>query len=824
MRLKLGLSVSFTAMMLAANLVAAGSASAQENAPLDANSAAVPFAAPVAAASKAAAAPAQVQAEADIASGSRLNRLNSDARQLRFEGETGSRVWPVYVTDQQARGRARLRLSYTNAVSVMPEASKIQVYLNDNLVAENQISASSDMGVIDADVAAGVLESGYNAFRIVVHQRHRVDCSMSATYELWTQVDAATTGISFPAYPQETQTETTELAAVPPDATGSTLIRAILPPEANAAQIDRMMMAVQLVALRGGYGRPVVEVAEKSNDFSGISVYIGTRDELAARGFAKEADATDGLMLRGGGVSGHYDLFITGATDTEVAASLDKLLAAARADVPVGSSSGVQALINQHGFRISGDMDKTFKQLGLSDQEFNGRVFRSGFDLQMPSDFYPADYGKMVLKIDAGYAAGLSPGSQVLVRVNDQDVASLSLPKPGGDVFRKKQVNVPLGTMRPGTNHIELEAQLSNPGDAKCDVQDTLDAPKRFMLLEKSELQMPPIARIAHFPNLSATALDGFPFSTSGAPTRLYMPKHDAPTISAAATFIVRAAGNGRRLIQVSTVFNRNDIHDNSAIIVGAINDLPGDMVDFLGVDPAALKSSWSRAALEKASIALDPGELADGATAAKTLAGKGENPNSPAVRQKAALQKQAQPKIADSDLYSQWSGEVKTVSWNWTTPAFIDGGIRAIKTIVSNTLATFRTSDDAYAPDSKSRVVIAQHRGPNGGGKTWTLITAPNSELLARTMRDFTAPSVWNQMDGAITTYDPKNNVVYAIQPEVDGYFIKTAPLNPANLRLVTAGWLSNNVVFYALGFLVLALGLGITTNIVVRRSGTQH
>ena len=78
--------------------------------------------------------------------------------------------------------------------------------------------------------------------------------------------------------------------------------------------------------------------------------------------------------------------------------------------------------------------------------------------------------------------------------------------------------------------------------------------------------------------------------------------------------------------------------------------------------------------------------------------------------------------------------------------------------------------------------------------------------------------------MDGAITTFDPKNNVVYAIQPEVDGYFIRTAPLDPSNLRLVTAGWLSNNVVFYALGFLVLALGLGITTNIVVRRSGTQH
>ena len=822
MRSRFNFTVSLATLVLAAGLASGHLAQAQDA--TDAGQSAVPFAAPATPQPKQGTPVSEAKPDDETSTGSRLVRLNTDARQLRFEGEAGSRVWPVYVTDQQARGRARIRLSYTNAVSVMPEASKIQVYINDNLVAENQISAASDMGVIDADIAAGTLESGYNALRIVVHQRHRVDCSMPATYELWTQVDSASTGISFPSYAEETQTEVTELAAVPADATGATVIRAILPPDANAGQIDRMILAAQLVALRGGYGRPVVEVAEKSSAFAGISLYIGTQDELAARGFAKEATATDALMLRGGGVSGHYDMFVTGATDADVAASLDKLLAAARADIPAGSPSGVQALINQHGYRISGDMQKTFKQLGLADQEFNGRVFRTGFDLQMPSDFYPADYGKMVLKIDAGYSAGLSQGSQILVRVNDQDVSSLALPKPGGDVFRKKQLNVPLGALRPGTNHVELEAQLSNAADIKCDVQDTLDASKRFMLLEKSELQMPAIARIAHFPNLSATGLDGFPFSSNTVLTQLFLPKRDAASIGAAATFIVRAAGNGRRLMHVKTVFNRNEIHDNSAILVGAINDLPGDMVDFTGIDPVALKSSWSRAALEKASTVADLTESTDAPGAAKALAGKGESANSPAARQKAALKKQTQPKIADGDLYSQWSGEVKADAWAWTMPAFVDGGIRALKTIAQTTAATFKSSDDSYAPDNKARVVIAQHQGPNGGGKTWTLITAPNTDLLARTMRDFTAPSVWNQMDGAITTFDPKNNVVYAIQPEVDGYFIRTAPLDPSNLRLVTAGWLSNNVVFYALGFLVLALGLGITTNIVVRRSGTQH
>lgn len=764
------------------------------------------------------------KATLEASASSVLHRLNTDARQLRFEGETGSRVWPVYVSEAQSHGRARVRLAYTNAVSVMPEASKVTVFVNNIQVAEANIAASSDVGMIDADVPEGTLEAGYNSFRISIQQRHRVDCSMPATYELWTQVDSALTGISFPATAEDTQADLAELASIPADTTGATIIRAILPSDASGKQIDRMIMAAQAVALRGAFGRPAVEVGDKSNGAPGVALYIGTKDELAARGFAKEANATDTVLLRGGGKSGHYDLFITGQTDEDVTANIEHVLAESRTELPIGSASGLQALYNQHGYRIAGDMQRTFQQLGLSDQEFNGRVFRSGFDLQLPSDFYPADYGKMVLKIDAGYAAGLSQGSQILVRVNDQDVASLSLPKPGGDVFRKRNISVPLGDLRPGTNHVEIEAQLSNAADVKCDAQETIDARKRFVLLEKSELIMPSIARIAHFPNLSATSVDGFPFSAQYGTTHLYLAKRDTATIGAAASFIVRAAANGRRLVRAQIVDRSVDLSDKTAIFVGAINDLPGDVLDKVGLDAASLKSSWSRVTTEK--VATAAAEAPDAAAEAKALAAKGESANSPASRQKAALKNQvAVTKAPESnDLYAQWSGEVKSESWSFSMPAFIDGGMRTAETIAKQTLAVFKTTDDAYAPDNKSRIVIAQHQSPRGGAKTWTLITAPNNELLSKTMRDFTAPTVWNQMDGRVTTFDPKNNVVWAIPPKVEGYFIQTAPLNPSNLRLVTAGWLSNNVVFYALGFLALALGLGVITNFVVRRCGTQH
>ena len=769
-----------------------------------------------------------VVAKVSTSNSSLLHRLNTDAHQLRFEGETGSRVWPVFVTEHQAHSRARVRLSYTNAVSVMPEASKITVLINDTVVAESQIMAASDIGVVDVDIPEGVLEPGYNAFRINVQQRHRVDCSMQATYELWTQVDAAATGIAFPILPDEQLYDLTDLPAVLPDSTGATVIRAVVSPDADAPTLDRMLRIIQAVALRGGYGRPVVEVTDKINDQPGISLFIGTKDELAARGFGKEITNVDSVFLRGNHRTGHYDLFVTGQTDADIDEATNSLFASAYSDAPFGTQAGLQALAGQHGFHIAGDTTRTFRDLGLSNVEFNGRVFRSGFELQMPADYYPADYGKMTMKIDAGYAAGLSQGSQILVRVNDHDVASLMLPKPGGDVFRKRQINVPLSELRAGTNHIELEAQVAMPSDAACDATETLEAHKRFVLLEQSELLMPSIARIAHFPNLSATTVDGFPFSGQTGPTKLFVPRRDSGTLSAAASFVVRAAVNGRRPLITEFSFNKAEPLAGSAIIVGAFADLPREMIEAAGLDQPALKSSWAHAVTEKASEG-EVSAIQNTAKQAQALAAQGTSAASTAKASKNTFRPNqasisAKKSLSEAEIYAQWSGEVKSDPWTLDLPAFATNWLHGLKDLGSRTFTVLKRSDDPYAPDQRARIVFAQHQAPAGGNKTWTLITAPNSEFLAKEMRDVSAPSIWNQLSGRVSTFDPKNNIVWAIQPEAEGYFIQTQPLSPGNMRLVTAGWLSNNIEYYVIGFLMMALALGFITNYVVRRSGTSH
>ena len=71
-------------------------------------------------------------------------------------------------------------------------------------------------------------------------------------------------------------------------------------------------------------------------------------------------------------------------------------------------------------------------EVGYETQPFSGRLFRSSFDLVMPEDFYPGNYGSLDLKLSAATAPGLAPGAQILVRVNDRAVTSHMLYNPEG--------------------------------------------------------------------------------------------------------------------------------------------------------------------------------------------------------------------------------------------------------------------------------------------------------------------------------------------------------------------------------------------------------
>ena len=124
-----------------------------------------------------------------------LRHLTNNIQGFRLAGEIGTTEWPVYLTGAQARQKLHFQVGYLTAVSVMPESSFLTLMINDVVVGRINIRSTHAVRTASFDIPPSLMQPGFNSIRLTAEQRHRVDCSLQATYELWTQIDPAQTGI-----------------------------------------------------------------------------------------------------------------------------------------------------------------------------------------------------------------------------------------------------------------------------------------------------------------------------------------------------------------------------------------------------------------------------------------------------------------------------------------------------------------------------------------------------------------------------------------------------------------------------------------------------
>jgi hypothetical protein len=733
---------------------------------------------------------ADVAPRAATARAESVHRLGSDARQLRFEGETSSRTWSIYVTEAQAATRARVRLAYSNAISVMPEVSTLSVSVNDIAVAQTPIAAASDPGALDVELPIGLLTPGYNTVRIAVSQRHRVDCSLEATYELWTQLDSAASGLSFPGLADPGIATLDDIAAVSPDASGAVTMRAVLPANADAAAVDDMLKAVEAVAIRAGIVRPNVEIVDAIDDRPGIWVLAGLRTDLQARGFGRLLPDRDEPAIAGTDAPGRVIVVAAGSDAAATQQAIAALLPTSPPTDRAASTDTGRALAGLNAHPVSGDMSVSLHDLGVQTEEFNGRLFRASVDILLPPDFYPADYDKLHLSISAGYSAGLLTGSQILIRVNDMEAGSLPMRNPKGDLFQNRPISVSLAALRPGVNHMVIEAQTPMKEDAVCDVHDLMSATKRFVLSDRSELVMPRVARIARMPNLAATLSSGFPYQDSPK-AWIFLAKHDGATLGAAATFLARTAFVGRRLVNAKPTFERHDLIDGSVLFFGAMDDFNPAMFDEFGVDYHTLREAWTR-----------------------PMAPEGR-PEKPAPG--------AAPRARTGDVYDQWATNGREAPAHFGTEFSFRALYDRYINVHREDFAFFRSPAETIRIPEDSTLLIAQAHSPREGLDTWTLVAAANATALTRDIKGVVAPSNWNAIEGRAAIFSPKNGLQNFTR-SANGYFIPTQALTPANLRLVAAGWLSSNIDYYVIAVVLAAFVLGVVTLWAARAHGARQ
>ncbi len=248
---------------------------------------------------------------------------------LRLEGEIDGRSWAVFLTQEEAAAAATLTIAYTNSVVVMPEASRFRVSLNGEAVFEAPIASPGAVATVRVQVRRNLLRPGANRIRFEVAQRHRTDCTVDATYELWTEFDGARTALTFADVSDRQLRTLDDLPAVGHAVNGTTTLLVVAPGSPGAQIADRVLRAVQAVAIRGRFQHLVVKVGEapQAAEAGALTFVIGTASELRDRvdGLPGEAATRPWIGFAVDRRLGSAILIASGPSQAEVESAIEAL-------------------------------------------------------------------------------------------------------------------------------------------------------------------------------------------------------------------------------------------------------------------------------------------------------------------------------------------------------------------------------------------------------------------------------------------------------------------------------------------------------------------
>ena len=756
----------------------------------------------------------------------RLRRLPTLPSGLRLAGEDASLTWSIYLTEAQAAA-ARLDIAYLSAISVAPEGSSMSVRINGTAVGRTPIRAPGAIKIVGFDVPAGLLKPGYNAVRIDASQRHRVDCSLQATHELWTQIDPASSGFSFAPEVPIAPDALRDLAALPTDTGGATPITVVMGGRPDLAGLSRILSAVQAVVLTGRISQPVVSFGGVHPGPSGLILAVGTAASLATVQGLDGAAPGNGprSVLKPGDAARPAMLIVSGDSEADVTAAI----AALRPEPsPRGTPAGLRALALEDGFRVEGEQTVSLAQMGLTSRDFSGRLGRASAQIELPQDFLAADYGKVTLHLQGGYAGGLLPGAQVMVDVNGRNVANVRLPRAGGDFFRDVELQLPLSRWRPGANLLEIAAEVPTPTDRVCDTSLPSETRERFLLLDSTALRFPTLARVLKVPDLAATAGGGGVYALEGRKMRLVLPVPDADTVAAAAMVAARLAKSAGRVIDFEIGTTRQLAEDGPTVVVAPIRSLDPATIGSIGLSPDQVRTVWqarAEASAPGATPEFDAYSL-DSLRRNVPAACAAAAPRYAIVRPREPGRPGARPTSeADRELATRWEGLRQRTGF---VDQFVDAvlGIKRRVMVFGASTLGYARAKVAQAPvalPSSASLFVGQGIAGAGLDQLLTVVTAPNAALLRTGVACLVDPVIWNRLDGRLAFLDTGAGEVSTVPADMLD-LVPTKGNSIDNARLVAAGWLSLNPLAYVGLTLGAALCLGWSTTNLVRQIGRRN
>lgn len=632
--------------------------------------------------------------------GVRFSRYILPTPALRLVGEESSQAVMFYLTQAQAESGARLEFSYLNAVVVAPEFSNLTLLVNQTAIGNTPIAASSAPGTVGFDIPAGVLRPGANRLEVRASQRHRTDCTIESTYELWTELRGEALRLTFDGDSLATIGQLADLGAVGVAADGTTTLRVwsgdLSDPQAQGAALQlaqRLALALRVADLH----IQLVDTLSTEALPGVLDLVLAPADALPeALSMARGAAGAGPLAAMVQLPSGANTLVISGPDWQGITRASSELTSAA----PV-TSSRPRIDLGYPVPMLEGGQSVTLATLGADTVEFNGRRFTNRFQFELPPDFYAYRYGDAELVLDAAYSAEVLPGSEIDIYTNGQIASATPLLRTDGGLLRNTIIRVPMTNLRPGRNEVDIAVHLRTRSDAACAAGWTGQAPTRFVFSGSSQLRLPDYARAANLPDLQVLTGSAWPYAQ--AQSVPIVVGDDEQSSAAAMMFAARLATASGKVTALSPIAETQLSRSNDALIVKPMAALDPATLDLSGIAGAS---------------------------------GTGQR--------------------RDDAVLDQFSSEALTGPFTGPAEWLLRGAGLELQD-----LRVFPLPDQPYLSNNLA-VVLAQARHSDGG--LWTTLTAPDAASLLAGVERLIVTRNWREVGGRVSALAPADETVTVV------------------------------------------------------------
>lgn len=686
---------------------------------------------------------------------------------IRLEGEEARRDFRLYLTAEEAEAARGLHLGVLNAIVISPEASTLSVTVNDQEVDSRPINFSAAPTPLSIDLPQGLLVAGTNRIALAASQRHRTDCSVGSTYELWSEIYPDRTYLDFGGALAGGVSRLEDLPAIGADETGTTRIRLLAPTAGERTTDELALNLVQDLALALKAPGVAIELVQSLDEAPGpgtLDVVLALAADLPAALATLRPQAQAGPVAAFAPVEMRPNTLVVSGPGWPEAATAARVIERARQAI---AEAGVGRLDLPAPVPVVTGADSIpLSAMGVSTTEFNGRRQRTTFNFALPGDFYATMYGEAVLVLDAAYSAAVLPGSQIEIYVNGAAASVAPILRTEGGTFRNSRLRIPMANFRPGLNRMDVEIVLLTREDEICPPGLTGRAAERFLFSAGSRLEFPEFGRIAAYPDLKSLAGTAAPYRNAG-PVPVYLAPGLA-SLDAALDLFSRLAITAALPVPVRLVQPAELDPSGPAIVVAPLPSMPQDLV--------------ARSSIAVAGPGLDPGAAMDETALERWRDAMGGASSNPLERARDAL--------------AERLGLAPDNFW------------------------LIRREDGAYRPQSADAAILGQSLQPEGG--VWTYLTIPREAAFPAAAARLTTLSSWTAVSGRISAVGEADERVLTLAGNTR--LVPTQPLTPGNLRLIAANWLSTNVLEYALALALGALGLSFATAALLNRAGRDR